>query len=145
VTLRTFSKAYGLAGMRVGYGIADREVIDYLNRVRLVFNVPSVAQDAARAALDDEEHVRKSVRVNEAGKAQLTQGLQQLGLKVYPSAANFLLVDVARDGDAAFQQLLRKGVIVRPLRPAGLMRHLRVSIGTAAENDKALAAFGELA
>jgi histidinol-phosphate aminotransferase len=145
VTLRTFSKAYGLAGMRVGYGIADREVIDYLNRVRLVFNVPSVAQEAARAALDDEEHVLRSVRVNDAGRAQLTEGLTKLGFRVYPSAANFVLVDVGRDGESAFQALLRQGVIVRPLRPAGLMQHVRVSIGTAAENAKALAAFGEIA
>jgi histidinol-phosphate aminotransferase len=145
VTLRTFSKAYGLAGMRVGYGIADREVIDYLNRVRLVFNVPSVAQEAARAALDDEEHVLRSVRVNDAGRAQLTEGLTKLGFRVYPSAANFVLVDVGRDGESVFQALLREGVIVRPLRPAGLMQHVRVSIGTAAENAKALAAFGVIA
>jgi len=145
VTLRTFSKAYGLAGMRIGYGIADREVIDYLNRVRLVFNVPSIAQEAARAALDDEEHVLRSVRLNEAGRAQLTEGLQKLGFRVYPTAANFVLVDVERDGETVFQTLLRKGVIVRPLQAAGLMRHLRVSIGTAAENAKALAAFGDIA
>jgi histidinol-phosphate aminotransferase len=142
--LRTFSKAYGLAGLRVGYGVTSPDIAAYVNRVRLPFNVPSVAQAAALAALDDTAHVERSVRVNAEGKAQLTAGLQKLGLRVFPSAANFVLVDVGRDAAPVYEALLRLGVIVRPLRPAGLMQHLRVSIGTAEENARALAAFAEV-
>ncbi len=142
--LRTFSKAYGLAGMRVGYGVTSPEIAGYINRVRLPFNVPSVAQEAALAALDDAAHVERSVRVNAEGMAQLRAGLVRLGLRVFPSAANFVLVDVGRDAAPVYEALLRKGVIVRPLRPAGLLSHLRVSIGTAEENARALAAFAEV-
>jgi histidinol-phosphate aminotransferase len=142
--LRTFSKAYGLAGLRIGYGVTSPEMATYLNRVRMPFNVPSVAQAAALAALDDQAHVDRSVRVNVEGMAQLTDGLGRLGLRVFPSAANFLLVGLGRDAAPVYEALLRRGVIVRPLRPAGLLQHLRVSIGTAEENARALAAFAEV-
>ena len=144
IVTRTFSKAYGLAGMRVGYGVTSPEIAGYINRVRLPFNVPSVAQAAALAALDDQAHVDRSVRVNVEGMAQLTDGLGRLGLRVFPSAANFLLVGLGRDAAPVYEALLRRGVIVRPLRPAGLLQHLRVSIGTAEENARALAAFAEV-
>lgn len=144
VTLRTFSKIHGLAGLRVGYAIADRRIVEYVNRVRLPFNASSVAQAAALAALDDDAHVERSRRLNAEGLAQLTAGLAPLGLKVYPSAANFVLVDVGRDARALYELLLRKGVIVRPLRPSGLLEHVRVSVGTREENARAIAAFAEV-
>ncbi|MBI4509713.1 MAG: histidinol-phosphate transaminase [Deltaproteobacteria bacterium] len=144
VTLRTFSKIHGLAGLRVGYGISHPRVVSYLNRVRLPFNVSSVAQDAARAALDDLEHVERSRRATLDGISQLTAGFSALGQRVYPSAANFVLVDVGRDAQPVYQALLRKGVIVRPLRPAGLNEHVRVSVGTALENARAIKAMGEV-
>ena len=144
VTLRTFSKIHGLAGLRVGYAIADRRVVSYLDRVRLPFNTAGPAQVAARAALDDAEHVARSLAANASGLAALGDGFRALGLRVFPSAANFVLVDVGRDAAPIYQALLERGVIVRPLRPAGLDRHLRVSVGTAAENARALTTFGEV-
>ena len=144
VTLRTFSKIYGLAGLRIGYAIADERVVSYLNRVRLPFNTSTVAQAAARAALDDDAHVERSWRVNAEGVKTLTAGFQALRVRVFPSAANFVLVDVGVDAHPIYEALLRKGVIVRPLKQAGLGTHLRVSIGTAEENARALAAFKEV-
>jgi len=147
VTLRTFSKVYGLAGLRVGYAIANRRVVSYLDRVRLPFNTGGPAQAAARAALDDREHLARSLAANQAGLAVLSEGFRGLGLRVYPSAANFVLVGLdegGQDAAALYQALLRRGVIVRPLRPAGLDHHLRVSIGTPEENERALATFAEV-
>ncbi len=143
VTLRTFSKIYGLAGLRIGYGVADRRVVGYLNRVRMPFNVGSAAQEAALAALGDAEHVERSQRVNAEGLAQLAAGLARLPVRAYPSAGNFVLVDVGRDAAPVYQALLRQGIIARPLRQAGLDRHLRVSVGTATENARCLAALEE--
>ncbi len=146
VSLRTFSKAYGLAALRVGYGIADPHIVDYLNRVRLPFNVPMPAQAAALAALDDVEHVERSRALNAAGMTQLGEGFTRLGLHVTPSVGNFVLVNVGEGHEAAkiYGDLLRKGVIVRPLAGYGLPRHLRVSIGTAEENARTLATFAEV-
>lgn len=138
ICLRTFSKIYGLAGFRVGYGYASAELVALLNRVRQPFNVNSVAQDAAIAALDDEAFVRRARRVNKAGLRQLTQGFKKLGLEVVPSAANFLLVKVG-DGEAVFQRLQRGGVIVRPVRGYGLPEWVRVTVGTRAQNERLLA------
>ncbi len=140
VTLRTFSKAYGLAALRVGYGIADPRVVAYLDRVRMPFNVATVAQEAARAALDDVDHVSRSVRLTAEGMAQITAGLAGLPVKVYDSAGNFVLIDLQRDAVPVYDQLLRRGVIVRPMRPLGLTRHVRVTVGTHAENQRFLAA-----
>jgi histidinol-phosphate aminotransferase len=144
VTLRTFSKIYGLAGLRIGYAVTDRRIASYLNRVRLPFNTSSPAQEAALAALDDGEHVERSWRANEAGLKALSAGFQALGLRVHPSVANFVLVDVGREAAPVYEALLRKGVIVRALRPAGLPNHLRVSVGTGEEIVRALAAFAEV-
>jgi histidinol-phosphate aminotransferase len=152
---RSFSKAYGLAGLRVGYGVAHPDVTDLLNRVRQPFNVNSLAQAAASAALFDEDFLKTSYDCNQAGLLQLTKGLEALGLGVMPSRGNFVLVDLstrqpnAKPSDAlgskVFDALLAKGVITRPVGNYGLPNHLRVSIGTAAENDAFLKAMGQVA
>jgi histidinol-phosphate aminotransferase len=145
VTLRTFSKIYGLAGLRVGYALASAELIDYVHRIRLPFNVSSVAQAAARAALDDGSHVARSRQGNDVRLPELAQALARLGLDALPSQANFLLVGLgARDGRQLYGELLRRGVIVRPLNGYGLPHHLRITVGTAAENERLLAAFKEI-
>ena len=134
---RSFSKAYGLAGLRVGYAIAQPMLTDSMNRVRQPFNVNSLAQAAAIAALQDTEFLAKSFAVNRDGKAQLQQGFTKLGLTFIPSYANFVLVKV---GDAAHVnlELLKRGVIVRPVAGDGLPEWLRVSIGLPHENQKFL-------
>ena len=136
---RSFSKAYGLAGLRVGYAIAQPTLTDLMNRVRQPFNVNSLAQAAAIAALQDTEFLAKSFTVNSEGKAQLQQGFAKLGLTFVPSYANFVLVKV---GDAARVnlELLKRGVIVRPVAGDGLPEWLRVSIGLPHENQKFLEA-----
>jgi histidinol-phosphate aminotransferase len=140
LVLRTFSKIYGLAGLRIGYGITPPAVNEILNRVRQPFNTNDLAQRAALAALDDDEHVERCRRVNEEGKHYLTAELQALGVRVVPTAANFFLIDVARSGPGVADALLRKGVIVRPVAGAGLPTHLRVTIGTPTENRQFVAA-----
>lgn len=132
---RSFSKAYGLAGLRVGFGVAQPSLTDLLNRVRQPFNVNSLAQAAAIAALGDTQFLKESFEVNRAGKAQLQGAFDQLGLTYIPSYANFVLVKV---GDAAYVnlELLRRGVIVRPVKGDGLPEWLRVSIGLEHENQK---------
>jgi len=136
---RTFSKAYGLAGLRVGYGLADAAVIDLMNRVRHPFNVNLIALAAAEAALDDADFLARSFALNRAGMAQLVQGLTALGLAYVPSKGNFLLVKV---GDAARvnTELLQRGVIVRPVANYGLPEFLRVSVGLEAQNARFLEA-----
>jgi histidinol-phosphate aminotransferase len=136
---RTFSKAYGLAGLRVGYGLADASVAGMLNRVRQPFNVNSVAQAAGIAALADRGYVEESARLNRAGLAQLMQALDRMGVGYAPSHANFLLVH-AGDAGSVYEALLRQGVIVRPVANYGLPEHLRVSVGLPAENERFLAA-----
>lgn len=128
VCLRTFSKIYGLASLRVGYGYGDREVCGLLNRVRQPFNVNAVAQAAALAALDDGEFARKTARENRRGLELLALKCRELRLDVVPSVANFMLVKVG-DGDAAFRSLQRDGVIIRPMSPYGLPSWIRVTIG----------------
>jgi len=134
---RTFSKAFGLAGLRVGYGLMDIAVADMLNRVRQPFNVNSVAQAAALAALADVAYMEESAQLNFAGLEQLMRGLDALGIGYVPSHGNFLLVRV---GDAAtvYDKLLRKGVIVRPVANYGLPEHLRVTVGLEEENRRFL-------
>jgi histidinol-phosphate aminotransferase len=144
IVLRTFSKIYGLAGMRIGLAVASPEIADVLDRVRLPFNVGQVAQAAAIAALDDAEHVARSLRSNAAGLEQLTGGLGALGLSVFPSQGNFVLVELDADGLEVYRALLGRGVIVRPLVPYGLLRHLRITVGTEAENARLLAALAEV-
>ncbi|HJY78402.1 MAG TPA: histidinol-phosphate transaminase [Burkholderiales bacterium] len=143
VVTRTFSKAYGLAGLRVGYALAHASVADVMNRVRQPFNVNNIALAAATAALDDMEFVARSYAVNLSGMRQLEEGVRALGLDYVPSYGNFLAVHVAAGGKSAteiFKRLLRRGVIVRPVGGYGLPEHLRVTIGTATENDRFLAA-----
>jgi histidinol-phosphate aminotransferase len=143
VVTRSFSKAYGLAGLRVGYGLAHPSVADVMNRVRQPFNVNSVGLAAAAAALDDMEFVARSYAENLNGMRQLEEGARSLGLAFIPSFGNFLTIHVAAGGKAAgeiFKRLLRRGVIVRPIGGYGLPEHLRVTVGTAAENEKFLAA-----
>ena len=132
IVLRTFSKIYGLAGLRIGYGVSQREILDYLNRVRLPFNTNSLAQAAAIAALGDEPHLTKSVRLNEAGKVFLTKTLEELGIRHFPTQANFIYLEVRPDGRSVYEALLREGVIVRHIRG----NWLRVSIGRPAENRR---------
>jgi len=134
---RTFSKAYGLAGLRVGYGLAHPAVAEMLNRVRQPFNVNSIAQAAAIAALADAAYVEESARLNRSGLEQLAEGLAALGVGFVPSHGNFLLVHVG-DGAAVYEQLLRRGVIVRPVANYGLPEHLRVTVGLAVENRRFL-------
>jgi histidinol-phosphate aminotransferase len=145
VVLRTFSKIYGLAGLRVGYAIGPAPLLDYVNRIRLPFNVSSPALAAALAALDDEEHVARAQAGNATELPRLAEALAALGLEVLPSQGNFLLVGLgAPEGRPFYQKLLHKGVIVRPLGGYGLPRHVRITVGTAAENARLLAAVKEV-
>src|SRR5919198_1231820 len=136
IVLRTFSKAASLAGLRVGYGVAEADAVALMNRIRQPFNVNSLAQVAAIAALDDDNHVVECVRMNEAGKAFLYDEFRILGVKYVPSRANFILVDVGRSAADIFQKLLHEGVIVRPLTPFGMETALRITVGTPDENRK---------
>jgi histidinol-phosphate aminotransferase len=137
VCARTFSKIYGLAGLRVGYGISSPTVADLLNRVRQPFNVNSIAQAAALAALDDPAHLAKTRRLNTEGMQQLVQGFGQMGLSYIPSVGNFVCVEVGEAGQV-YEKLLRAGVIVRPIANYGMPRHLRVTVGRADENRRFL-------
>ena len=134
VITRTFSKAYGLAGLRVGYSISSPKIADYLNRIRQPFNVNHIAQSAAIAALSDETFLARSVAANTNGLLQLSQGFNRLGLSFISSSANFVSVKVA-DAGATYQKLLEKGFIVRPVEMQG---YLRVSVGTRNENEEFL-------
>jgi histidinol-phosphate aminotransferase len=144
VVTRTFSKAYGLAGLRVGYAVSHPQVADLLNRVREPFNINSLALAAATAALDDSEHLERSRATNRAGMKQLRDAFQQLGLVCLPSAGNFLCVDVGRSGREVFLELLRRGIIARPVDNYGLPRFLRISIGTEAENVRMIKALCDM-
>jgi histidinol-phosphate aminotransferase len=136
VVLRTFSKAASLAGLRVGYAVADGDAVALMNRIRQPFNVNSLGQAAALAALDDENHILECVRMNEAGKAYLYDEFRTLGVKYVPSRANFILVDVGRNAADIYQKLLHEGVIVRPMTPFGMETALRITIGTPDENRR---------
>lgn len=138
ICLRTFSKIYGLASLRIGYGVAAAELCSLLNRVRQPFNVNAIAQAAAMAALDDERFAEKCAADNRAGLAQLAAGFSKLGCEYVPSVANFILVRV-RDGLSVFDALQRKGVIVRPVKSYGLPDWIRVTVGTAEQNQRVLA------
>jgi histidinol-phosphate aminotransferase len=139
ILTRTFSKVYGLAGLRVGYGFMQPAVADLLNRVRQPFNVNSLALAAATAALGDAAFVAKSVKMNRSGMAVLERRLKRLGLETIPSCANFITFRLRRAG-AVYEKLLRQGVIVRPIGGYGMPDHLRVTIGTPKENERFLAA-----
>ncbi|MCQ4271909.1 histidinol-phosphate transaminase [Pseudomonas kuykendallii] len=141
---RTFSKAYGLAALRVGYGLSSTEIADVLNRVRQPFNVNSLALSAACAALDDADYLQRSRALNDAGMKQLEQGFRALDLQWIASKANFIAVDLGRDAAPVYQALLREGVIVRPVGAYGMPNHLRISIGLAEENARCLDALGRI-
>ena len=136
VVLRTFSKAASLAGLRVGYGVADADCVALLNRIRQPFNVNSLAQVAALAALEDDSHILECLRMIEAGRHFLSDEFNSLELKYAPSRANFILVDVGRSASDVFQRLLKEGVIVRPMTSFGMESALRVTIGTPEENRR---------
>jgi len=138
ICLRTFSKIYGLASLRVGYGYASAEFAALLNRVRQPFNVNAIGQAAALAALDDSAFAVKCAAENRAGLRQLEAGFRALGLEFVPSVANFILVKVG-DGAGVFDALQRRGVIVRPLKPYGLPEWLRITVGLRAQNERVLA------
>ena len=140
--LRTFSKIYGLGGFRVGYGYGDPEMVQLLQRVRQPFNVTSIAQAAATAALGDHAFVEKCRRANEAGRQQLVDGLESLGYSTIGGQANFVLTDVG-DGQAFFKALQAQGLIVRPLGGYGMPSQVRITIGTEAENGRLLNAAGD--
>lgn len=135
---RTFSKAYGLAALRVGYALSSPVVADVLNRVRQPFNVNSLALAAACAALGDTDYLARSRELNTAGMQQLENGFRELGLEWIPSKGNFIAVDVGREAGPVFQGLLREGVIVRPVAGYGMPNHLRVTIGLPRENSRFL-------
>jgi len=138
IVTRTFSKAYGLAGLRVGYGLSHPQVADILNRVRQPFNVNSMALAAAEAALDDQGHIRRSVEMNASGMTQLVTGLQKLGLDYIPSVGNFITVDLKRPAGEVDHALLKQGCIARPVANYGMPNHLRVTVGLPEENARFL-------
>jgi len=141
LSLRTFSKIYGIAGIRIGYGICDAEFASYLERARHPFNVNRLAEIAALAALDDEEHVRRTLEVNETGIEYLTSELGRMGIETWPTDANYLL---ARTGASVYEALLSRGVIVRPMAGFGLSDHVRISIGLPEENERLIKALDEI-
>lgn len=140
IVTRTFSKAYGLASLRVGYSLSNPEIADLLNRVRQPFNVNSFALAAAEAVLDDDGYLQESLLVNQQGMKQLQQGIADLGLSYIPSAGNFITLDLACEAMPVFQALLREGVIVRPVANYQMPGHLRISVGLEAENKRCLQA-----
>jgi histidinol-phosphate aminotransferase len=140
IVLRTFSKAASLAGLRIGYGVADADAISLMNRIRAPFNVNALGQVAALAALEDEGHVLECVRMIEAGRHYLYDEFNALGIRYAPSRANFILVDVGRSASDIYQRLLKEGVIVRPMTSFGMESALRITVGTPEENRRLIKA-----
>jgi histidinol-phosphate aminotransferase len=144
VVTRTFSKIYGLAGLRVGYCVSDPAIADLLNRVRQPFNVSSVALECAEAALGDVKFLESSRTLNEQGMRQLEHGLDQLGVPYIPSGGNFVSIDLGRPAGAVYESLLRLGVIVRPIGVYDMPNHLRVTVGLKEENARFLDALARV-
>ncbi len=142
--LRTFSKVYGLAGLRIGYAIGRPELLAAMNKLKTPFNTSGVAQAAALAALDDTEHVTRCIETNATERKRLSEGLAKLGFRPVPSEANFVFIVVGPDAQALSDDLLQRGVIVRPLGWMGFPEAMRISVGTAEENDKCLAAMAQV-
>jgi histidinol-phosphate aminotransferase len=140
--MRTFSKIYGLAGLRIGYGIGHPELITELEKIRQPFNINALAQAAALAALDDTSHVEKTRRINSRGLKFLARSFRKLGLEFVKSAANFILVKVG-DGRGVFSKMQKAGVIARPMAGYGLPEWIRISVGTPRQNARALTALAE--
>ncbi|MBN1782923.1 histidinol-phosphate transaminase [bacterium] len=136
IVLRTFSKIYGLAGLRVGYGVSHRELIGYMDRVRPPFNVNRMAQAAALAALDDQEHIEKSIEINRKGRAFLQAEFERLQIKYYPSQTNFILADFEKPAAPLYQALLERGFITRPVENYNLPNCLRITVGTEDQNQR---------
>jgi histidinol-phosphate aminotransferase len=143
VTMRTFSKIFGLAGVRVGYAVARPDLVQLLHKVRQPFNVTSLAQAAVLAGMDDADHVRRTLENNADGIAYLEREFKRMGVAYVPSHANFILAEVG-DGNAVFNRLLALGVIVRPMGAYGWPRHVRISVGLPEENRKLVAALEQV-
>jgi histidinol-phosphate aminotransferase len=143
IVLRTFSKIHGLAGLRIGYAVAPPDIIGVLHKTRQPFNVNSIAQSGAIAALEDDAHLRETKRVVDEGRAYLQQQFTEMRVPFVPAVANFVMVNVG-DGCAVFEQLLRRKIIVRPLKGYGLSKWIRISVGTMEENKRLIAALSEL-
>jgi histidinol-phosphate aminotransferase len=142
--LRTFSKVYGLAGMRIGFAIGRPELHSAMNKLKTPFNTSGVAQAAALAAIDDREHVTRCIATNASERKRLSDGLTQLGLHPVPSGTNFIFMEVGPEAKEICDELLHLGVIVRPLGWMGFPEAIRISVGTAEENGKCLAAMGDV-
>ncbi len=140
VITRTFSKAYGLAGLRVGYSFSHPQIADVINRIRLPFNVSTPAMAAAAAALHDKTHLSETLALNQRGKTYLIEACHKLGLSTIPSATNFITVDIGEDCAPLFQKLLRMGIIVRPLHTYQMPHHLRITIGLDEQNKRVVEA-----
>jgi histidinol-phosphate aminotransferase len=138
VGLRTFSKAYGLAGLRVGYGFGPSELMDYLNRLRLPFNINRLAQEGARAALTDTDFLARTKELVRTGRKFLEEGLRDMGLTFVPSQANFLLIYLGRAGKEVYEAMLKEGVIIRAMDAYGFPEHIRVNVGLPPENARFL-------
>src|SRR6056297_90666 len=144
ILLRTFSKIYGLAGLRVGYGLGNSKIIDLLNRIRSPFNVNTLAQEAAEAALSDQKHVQKCKKKNKEGKIFLYQSLEDLLLEYIPTQGNFILINTGIKADVIFHKLLSRGIIIRPGNIFGLSNWIRVTIGREDENKKLISALKDV-
>jgi histidinol-phosphate aminotransferase len=138
IVTRTFSKAYGLAGLRIGYALSSTDVADLLNRVRQPFNVNAMAQVAAITALKDTAHLQQSLQMNINGMQQLTRGFADMGLSWIPSVGNFVCLEIGAMASRVYDRLLYEGVIVRPIANYGLPDHLRITIGNRFENERLL-------
>lgn len=143
VSLRTFSKAYGLAGLRVGFGMMRAEIADYLHRLRQPFNVNTLAQIGALACLDDEEHYRKTLTLTKEGMAWLHAEITKLGCRPLKSQANFFLVDVGVSGKLLYEKMLSRGVIIRPMAAYGFPDYIRITIGLPEENQRLVKSMAE--
>lgn len=143
VGLRTFSKAYGLAGLRVGFGIMDSEIAGYLHRVRQPFNVNELAQVAALACLSDDDHYQNTLKMTHDGTRWLSKKIAELGCKPFPTQTNFFLVDVGTDCKKLYEKMLRKGVIVRPMSAYGYPTFIRITVGTEEENKRLVTSLSE--
>jgi histidinol-phosphate aminotransferase len=141
--LRTFSKAYGLSGLRLGYGFMDKEIAGYLNRVRQPFNVNSLAQAGGVAALEDDEHYRMTLQKSHDGIAWLSKAVAELGCRPMETHTNFFLIDVKGDGRKLYEHMLHQGVIVRPMQAYGYPNYIRITVGRADENQRFVAALAK--
>lgn len=144
VVTRTFSKAHGLAGLRIGYGLSHPGVAELLNRVRQPFNVNAMALIAAETALNDVDHIERSIYLNNAGMQHLIKGFDSLGIHYLPSVGNFLCIDLEQPARSVYEGLLHEGVIVRPIDNYGMPNHLRISVGLEEENERLLKALAKV-